>query len=1338
MINIGQLIGTIILQNQFTPVVNQVIGSLANLTTSTQMSLYQTTLLGRGVREMGVLWTTSFTAPIVAASTAALKLSMTFEEVTTKLTTLGGVAAKDLPMVREYILSLAPAVGIGPVALAEAMYYATSVISDTKVALEVLTVAAKMSAIGMGSAEDVTKALAAIIKSYAHENMTAAQAGDILTMTIKKGGAEAAALAPRLANVIPFAAQLGVSFQEVGANIATVTQLGVPAGLAVTQLSSVFASLARESSRGREALAGVNLTYAQLRTELKEKGLLETLVHLREAFKGNEEKLLNVTGRLEGFRDILSSTRNDAKDYRESLKDISAGLGVVNDSLDIVKGTSKFIWKDLIAEVQVLGIRLGNELAPAFKQVIEIIKPLVKGALELVKEFKDLNPIVKDVILAFFGIVAAIGPALMFLGMLGMAVSNIVRGWAVFGANAIGAAAGTTAAGTAAGVATPKIVTLGLAVLKASLYLYALYELYRIGSEAVGLLSDSMDLARQRDELAAGAKRNLALASEVAGAAVLDEGKANEILRMHSEGLRSAQVGLNKEKFSGLGISIESAKAGLAAGASAKTQVIETESLVQSLKKAQAEVKAFTSEQKNNIAAGVTIGKTTKEIVEILDKMPGSFHATEAAVDLYKDSLKAADAEGKKNVTTLKQAHKTLEEYNEVMDDQNRKLEDNMAGWGDMFKNFTLFGDFQKKMDEITKDIIDNAATRLDVENNINRITRENSMSSANFQISELERVAFNRKLTTSGSLADIIQTNNAIDKETKAKIAEIIKDDELMQKILFANGDTTAKKLTGAWLKAYNIFGDISTILDNIPGKFAEIASVGVRTAQSIMKNLSEGDTLGAVVAGVVGGITIISKLWSKNDEALKKANEDIKKLKGTLLDTYGTFDQLEAKATTLGFSFASLWNEQGEQGLRRMQAAADHLERTLKSIGEASSKAVSGFAAVVTGMTKPWADLAKQAKEAGEKVTKALDDIDKIRAKGKGKSDADLGDELKDALANYKLVAAEYKKISDDIGITAVQNKGRLADLGVQAVATFAAAYISTGSYSQALALVAPAISELGTAYKNLGLEVEDVALQHLIIQSTVATNNPSLITAIGGQATAMQGLAQLGLLNVDTFGAMQRTGFALYQSLQAETAAAALEVGYVGDASRDALLPMQDYLHQALIQSELLGIPLDANTQMLIEQSKELGNWKEAGKTANDLLIAGMAAIVSKLDELLTRLLGVSTTLSTLPSPTVTITTNHVDRFFEEDYTSPDSNDPGFAKGTYGVSGSWFKDFGAGTKTVLHGDEAVVRRDQAGDFAAAYGGGDNEDLKRMIKDLPRALKTALTDAIVLQGTR
>lgn len=89
----------------------------------------------------------------------------------------------------------------------------------------------------------------------------------------------------------------------------------------------------------------------------------------------------------------------------------------------------------------------------------------------------------------------------------------------------------------------------------------------------------------------------------------------------------------------------------------------------------------------------------------------------------------------------------------------------------------------------------------------------------------------------------------------------------------------------------------------------------------------------------------------------------------------------------------------------------------------------------------------------------------------------------------------------------------------------------------------------------------------------------------------------------------------------------------------------------------------------------------------------------------------------------------------RFIEEQYV-------GFASGTKQM-GSWFRNFGSGMKAVLHGEEAVVPRGQARQFAEDITGGDSggtvEELRALRSDmlaLPQHLARAVRDAILVAG--
>ena len=444
--------------------------------------------------------------------------------------------------------------------------------------------------------------------------------------------------------------------------------------------------------------------------------------------------------------------------------------------------------------------------------------------------------------------------------------------------------------------------------------------------------------------------------------------------------------------------------------------------------------------------------------------------------------------------------------------------------------------------------------------------------------------------------------------------------------------------------------FGALSTAFDGTAGKtekFAAAMSAGIGIAQggvAIFHAVSNASTrMGASIAGAQAGLQagamfgpwgaaagaaigfVAGLFTNKLKKAVEAANKEILSIETSLIKTYGPMDQLKARAELLGVAFVD-FGQQGKVGLEMMKEMAKQLEERTLAVRDAASKVTAGFAAMVPALTAGFSDIAKRVTDTGVASRNAAAEVKKLTDQG-----ITSGVEFEKANALATKTAGELTQALTTQQEQSLRSGQSLKDVGLIGVAAFAAAYASTGSYSEALKQVGPSLATLGQSYKDLGLNVEDVALKHLIIASTVEKNNPALMAAIGGQAGAMQGLAQLGLLNVDTFGAMQRTGMEMYGKLQSE-------VEKTGGTTRDALLPMQGYLQQAAEQARLLGIPLDANTQELIDQSVALGIWKDKGKSANDLLIDGMSTLVSKLNELISGLTGI-------PSPTFTVTRNDV---------------------------------------------------------------------------------------------
>lgn len=410
----------------------------------------------------------------------------------------------------------------------------------------------------------------------------------------------------------------------------------------------------------------------------------------------------------------------------------------------------------------------------------------------------------------------------------------------------------------------------------------------------------------------------------------------------------------------------------------------------------------------------------------------------------------------------------------------------------------------------------------------------------------------------------------------------------------------------------AINIFHAVSNATTRMGASFS-----------GAMAGLQAGAAFGPWGAAAGAAVGFVAGLFTnKLKKEVEAANKEINKIHDSLLQQYGDMAHLEEAANRVGLSFQEAWGHQGKAGLAATKEMAEQLEQRLKAVDAANQLAISGFGAVVAGMTKPWTELGKSIDNATKKANEAGAAYQTALANGAG---ADELGRLKAAADEASISVLELQTRGAHF---AVDGKQQLADLGVQAIGTFGAAMVAGDSYAVALGKIGPSLVSMGDSYKAMGINVEDVGLKHLILQSTVAKGNPELIAATSGLGNSMQGLAQLGMLNVDTFAAMQRTGSAMYARLQGE-------VGNLGGDSRDALLPMQGYLQEAAAQAALLGLPLDANTRLLIAQSKELGIWKDKGKSSQDVLIDGMRTMVDKVDQLLTKMLGFSSAITGLPN-------------------------------------------------------------------------------------------------------
>lgn len=152
-------------------------------------------------------------------------------------------------------------VGVGVNEIANSIYEAVGAgFEDLTMATNMAEVAAKAARASGSSALVVMDGLTSVMNAYGHEAYTAQEVSDVLFQTFNFGKASIDELAGSVYDVVPVAAGLGISFNEVGASLALLTSTGIKAHVATTQLRQAFNELGRTGSKANlnfRAISGV-------------------------------------------------------------------------------------------------------------------------------------------------------------------------------------------------------------------------------------------------------------------------------------------------------------------------------------------------------------------------------------------------------------------------------------------------------------------------------------------------------------------------------------------------------------------------------------------------------------------------------------------------------------------------------------------------------------------------------------------------------------------------------------------------------------------------------------------------------------------------------------------------------------------------------------------------------------------------------------------------------------------------------------------------------------------------------------------------------------------------
>lgn len=371
--------------------------------------------------------TTRLTLPIAGAAAAAVALSVQFEDSMSKIEGLVGISAEQVDAWSQEILDLTQILPQSPKELAEALYFVTSAGIDTADAIDVLTASAKASAAGLGETQIVADAVTSAVNAYGIAALSASDATDVLTATVRLGKGEADEIAPSLGRVIPIAEALGIEFQEVGASVATMTLTGNSASVAVSALQAAMRTLLRPALSTKDTLADLGLTIDDVRESVAEKGLFQTLVDLRGEIGNNKDAMSALFPNTRALTFFLQLTGKAAEQNSNIFKELANSTGETNRAFEVASRTAGFKLQQSMSRLKAVAIEVGDVLVP-------IVVAIVDAFVDFLEVLLDLPGPIKVVGGALAGLALIIGPLLLLVGGLAKAFTGMAIGLVTVGA----------------------------------------------------------------------------------------------------------------------------------------------------------------------------------------------------------------------------------------------------------------------------------------------------------------------------------------------------------------------------------------------------------------------------------------------------------------------------------------------------------------------------------------------------------------------------------------------------------------------------------------------------------------------------------------------------------------------------------------------------------------------------------------------------------------------------------------------------------------------------------------------------------------------------------------
>lgn len=240
----------------------------------------------------------------------------------------------NLDRIRSGILDMSSIYG-SSAELAKSYYIAVSsgIRDSEESTLGFTKTAAKAAALIRSDVPTAVDAMTSAMNAYGMSARDAGRAGDVLFKIVDYGKANGQQLANSFGQITATAVTAGLSIEELGASIASITKV-IPTRNAITFLNNALSKMIRPTKESRQAAKDLGVEFGL--SAIKAKGFGNVMQEVFAAGQKNQEALLRLFPDLRGQRAMLQLLGKGWGDYQNAMKEFANSAGAMDKAFQVL------------------------------------------------------------------------------------------------------------------------------------------------------------------------------------------------------------------------------------------------------------------------------------------------------------------------------------------------------------------------------------------------------------------------------------------------------------------------------------------------------------------------------------------------------------------------------------------------------------------------------------------------------------------------------------------------------------------------------------------------------------------------------------------------------------------------------------------------------------------------------------------------------------------------------------------------------------------------------------------------------------------------------------------